>query len=92
LIVALEETAEEQAVNPLGLRIGGEARVEVGGAGFDEESDGGGIALIAVGAAGEIGRGKREEKKKREKRLNAEITEMQRAQRGKERRSLVRLD
>ena len=43
LIVALEEAAEEQAVNALGLRIGGEARVEVGGAGFDEEGEGGGI-------------------------------------------------
>ena len=45
LIVALEEAAEEQAVNALGLRIRGEARVEVGGAGFDEEGEGGGIAV-----------------------------------------------
>ena len=43
LIVALEEAAEEQTVNALGLRIGGEARVEVGGAGFDEEGEGRGI-------------------------------------------------
>ena len=45
LIVALEEAAEEQAVNALGLRIGGEARVEVGRAGFDEEGEGGRIAV-----------------------------------------------
>ena len=45
LIVALEEAAEEQAVNALGLRISGEARIEVGGAGFDEEGEGRGIAV-----------------------------------------------
>jgi len=33
-LFALEEAAEEQAVNALGLRISGEARVEIRGAGF----------------------------------------------------------
>ncbi len=45
LIVALEEAAEEQAVNALGLRIGGKAGVQVGGTGFGEESEGGGISV-----------------------------------------------
>ena len=45
LIVALEEAAEEQAVNALRLGVGGEAGVEVGGAGFDEEGEGGGIGV-----------------------------------------------
>jgi hypothetical protein len=35
LIVTLEEAAEEEAVDALGLGIGGVARVEVGGIGFD---------------------------------------------------------
>jgi len=47
LIVALEEAAEEQAVNALGLGVGGEAGVEVGGTGFDEEGEGGGIGVRA---------------------------------------------
>ena len=49
LIVALEEAAEEQAVDALGLRIRGEARVEVGGTGFDEECEGGRIAVRWAG-------------------------------------------
>jgi len=35
LFVALEEGGEEEAVNALGLGVGGVARVEVGGVGFD---------------------------------------------------------
>jgi hypothetical protein len=37
LIVALQQAAEEEPIKPLGLCIGAEARVEIGGAGFDEE-------------------------------------------------------
>ena len=37
LIVALQQAAEEESVDLLRLRIGGKARVEVGGAGFNEE-------------------------------------------------------
>ncbi len=45
LVVALEEAAEEQAVHALGLGVGGEARVEVGGAGFNQEGEGRRIAV-----------------------------------------------
>jgi hypothetical protein len=34
LVVAFEKAAEEEAVDFLGLRVGGEARIEVGGVGF----------------------------------------------------------
>jgi hypothetical protein len=37
LVVAFEQAAEEKSVEALGLGIGGEARVEVSGAGFDEK-------------------------------------------------------
>ena len=40
LVVALQQAAEEESIDALGLRIGGEARVEIGGAGFDEKSEG----------------------------------------------------
>jgi len=39
LIVALEEAAEEESIDALGLRISGKARVEVSRAGFDEEGE-----------------------------------------------------
>jgi hypothetical protein len=45
LVVALEEAAEEQAVEVLGLRVGGETRIEVGGVGFEEKGEGGGIGI-----------------------------------------------
>jgi len=45
LLVALEEAAEEQAVEVLGLRVGGVAGVEVRGIGFDEEGEGRRIAM-----------------------------------------------
>src|ERR1700722_2190594 len=38
LIVALEKAAEQEPVQFLGLRVGGEARIEIGGAGFDQKS------------------------------------------------------
>jgi hypothetical protein len=37
--VALDQTVEEEAVDALGLRVGGVARVEVGGIGFDDEDE-----------------------------------------------------
>ncbi|HUI73906.1 MAG TPA: hypothetical protein VLX32_03130 [Candidatus Acidoferrum sp.] len=36
-IIASDEAAEKKAVNALGLGIGGEAGIEVGGIGFDDE-------------------------------------------------------
>jgi hypothetical protein len=36
-LIAFKEAAEEQAVDLLGLRVCGEARVEIGGVGFDEK-------------------------------------------------------
>jgi len=52
LLIALEEGGEEKAVEVLGLRVGGVARVEVGGIGFDEEGEGRRIGM-GVRAAGE---------------------------------------
>jgi hypothetical protein len=37
LIIAFQKTAEEQTIDFLGLRVGGETRVEIGGVGFDEK-------------------------------------------------------
>jgi aldehyde:ferredoxin oxidoreductase len=45
LIVALEQAAEEQTVDVLGLGVGGETRVEIGGIGFEEESEGGRVGF-----------------------------------------------
>lgn len=53
VVVVVDEAAEEQAVNALGLRIGGEARIEIYGIGFDEESDGVGIEFLMVAATDE---------------------------------------
>src|SRR5229473_1941391 len=44
LIVALEQAAEKQSIDALGLRIRGKPRVEIGGAGFDEKGEKRGIA------------------------------------------------
>src|ERR1700730_13681476 len=44
-IIALQEAAEQESVDALGLRIGGETRVEIGGAGFDEKRQGRGISV-----------------------------------------------
>src|SRR6267143_1129333 len=52
LIVALQQAAEEEPIDALGLRIGGKARVEVGGAGFDEEGKRRRIGRVVAGAAG----------------------------------------
>ena len=45
LVLALQQTAEEQPIDALGLRICGKARVEIRGAGFDEEGEGGRIVV-----------------------------------------------
>jgi hypothetical protein len=45
LIVALQQAAEEESIDALGLRIRGKARVEIGGTGFDEEGERRGIAV-----------------------------------------------
>ena len=58
MVVAFEKAAENKAVNALRLRIGGEARVEICGAGFDEEGEG--RRIIGCWA-----RATREEEKKR---------------------------
>ncbi len=50
LVVALEEAAEEQAVDVLRLRVSGETWIEVGGIGFEEEGEGGGICVAWSGA------------------------------------------
>jgi hypothetical protein len=53
LIVAFEEAAEEQPIDVLGLRVGGEAGVEIGGIGFDDESEGRRIGVLGPRAAKE---------------------------------------
>jgi hypothetical protein len=53
LIVALQQAAEEKSIDALRLRIGGKARVEIGGAGFDEESKRRRIGLVMVRTAQE---------------------------------------
>ena len=53
LFIALEEGGEEQAVDVLGLRVGGVAGVEVGGVGFDEEGEGVWIGMVGMGTARE---------------------------------------
>jgi hypothetical protein len=73
------------------LRIGGEARVEIRGAGFDEKGKRRRIGPIAAGTAGERNRGKREESKEHGKRINAETTETQRSQRREEKRNPGRI-
>jgi hypothetical protein len=47
-VVAFEEAAEEQAVDVLRLRVGGEARVEIGGIGLDQDGEGARIGVCAV--------------------------------------------
>jgi hypothetical protein len=58
LVVALEEAAEEKSVDVQGLSVGGEAGIEVGGVGFDEEGKRRGIGVGGVGAACEEKRSK----------------------------------
>ena len=52
LIISLEQAAEEEPVDALGLGIGGEAWIEVRGTRFDEEGQRRRIALGCVKAAG----------------------------------------
>jgi hypothetical protein len=47
LRVALKKAAEEETVDSCGLRVGGVTRIEIGGIGFDEESQGGRIGVRA---------------------------------------------
>src|SRR6267378_892672 len=91
LIVALQQAAEEEPIDALGLRIGGEARVEIGRAGFDEKGKRRTIGLVAAGTPGKRNRGKREKKKEHGKRINAEITETQRPRRREEKRNPGRI-
>src|ERR1700722_17319985 len=65
LIIAFEKAAEEQAVDLLGLRVGGEAGVEICRVGFDQESQRGRIAGVPAAATG----------RRKEKGCNAEGTE-----------------
>jgi hypothetical protein len=74
LIVALQQAAEEEPIDALGLRIRGKARIEVGGAGFDEEGKRRRIGVIVAGTAGE------------RKRKNTEKELTQRSQKRRDRR------
>jgi hypothetical protein len=65
LCVAGEETAEDEAVEALGLAVGGEAWVEIDGVGFDEEGEGVGIELGGTGATGEAKKCDKEERGKK---------------------------
>src|SRR6266581_4698244 len=58
LIVSLEQAAEEEPVDALGLGIGGEARIEVGWARLDQEGQRRRIALGCVKAAGRSAKAK----------------------------------
>src|SRR2546425_4396690 len=80
LIVSLEQAAEEEPIDPLGLGIGGEARIEVGGTRFDEEGQRRRIALGCVKAAGRRANEQNHEEEKR-KRISAVLTKTQRARR-----------
>jgi hypothetical protein len=51
--VALEKAREEEAVEVGGLAVGGVARVEVGGVGFEEEGEGVGTGRRVVRARAE---------------------------------------
>ena len=54
LRVAPDQAAEDQAVEALRLRVGADAGVEIGGHGFDEEVDEGGIGCgVGARAAGD---------------------------------------
>jgi len=50
IVIARDEAAEEEAVDALGLAVGGVARVEIDRAGFDHERDVLRIELRGVGA------------------------------------------
>ena len=62
LVVAFEEAAEEQAVNVLGLSVGSEAGVEIGGVGFNNECEGRRIGGRGAGAGNERKRSKNAKK------------------------------
>ncbi|HKS83074.1 MAG TPA: hypothetical protein VJR23_16340 [Candidatus Acidoferrales bacterium] len=66
MVVALEETVEEEEVDMRGEGVGADARIEIGGHGFEEEVDGGGSTGGAMGAAGY-----EEAKKKSEQQISA---------------------
>ena len=74
--IALDEAVEKKSRKALGLHVGPEAGVKVGGIGFDDENQGGGIRWW-VGAGGE------EENGEEKRDGNTEFTEIgtQRAQR-----------
>jgi len=65
LIISLEQAAEEEPVDALGLGIGGEARIEVGGIRFDQEGQ---RRRIAPGCMKAAGRGANEQNHEEEKR------------------------
>ena len=88
LTVALQQAAEEESVDALGLRIGGKARIEIGGAGFDKKGKRRRIGLVAAGTAGEKNHFKREKKKEHGQIINAET---QRSQRREEKRNPGRI-
>jgi hypothetical protein len=51
LVVAANEAAEEEAIDALRIGVGGEAGIEVGGVGFEEEGEG--VSAAWGGAAEE---------------------------------------
>jgi hypothetical protein len=53
LRVACEQAAEDETVEALGLAVGGEARVEIDGIGFNQEGKVGWIEFWGAEAAGE---------------------------------------
>ena len=53
LRIAPEQSAENEAIESLRLAVGGEARIEIDGIGFDEKGDGGRIEICRMRAAGD---------------------------------------
>ena len=76
--VAGEEAAEDEAIEALRLAVGGEARVQVDGVGFDQEGEGGGVEFCAVRATGER---KKEETGKTGEKERKKITQRRRVPR-----------
>jgi hypothetical protein len=66
--VTFDEAIEEEGGEALGLRIGAKTGIEVGGIGFDDKDDGGGVGW-GVGAGGE------EENREEKRDGNTEDTE-----------------
>ena len=50
LRIAGEKTAENQTIEALRLAVGGEARVEINGIGFDNEGEVGGVGVCGTRA------------------------------------------